>query len=640
MSGTSSFGQLRSAAQMSHAPAPAGVLQRQCACGGHVLGGGECMQCAAKRALLQRRAASVEGRGEVPSSVDDVLHSQGTPLDAATRATMENRFAQAIGLAPAHGAPSPLILPRQGAGRRMDEYEQQADAVAGQVTSGAGSGGFAGRSAVDFSDVRVHADAGAARAADALGARAFTAGSHLVFGEGEYAPRSAAGSVLLAHELTHVLQQRGMDRAAFQCACRTPRGYTFASGPIAAQIRRELAKPQFMLPPAQAGAQPVSRFAPDAVIAILASSNCFLRDAQSIESQYYTREGQPRRGTVPLQIRLHEEAQTGSYFAREATAHRVEVQVEAGTGTAALQALVRRIVHEIVHVTHTPVAAGPARGPVATAEQAGIAEEAQTRARENEIMDEIAAAQRWTLTATPARPAEVREILRTGWPQLTYQEYFIIEEMKRRKRVPNLDEQQAVLAARRMVGSRGVGYVSPAAVQTFTFDRAALARHRQTAGTQPVEPLDIDDAMGCANLFGRPRLPAGVSPGCQELLRILRGSSPLPVETVARRRAMHEILSNWQTQRYEPMRRAYSASSAFIGWYDGLAQTVRSHSNTLKFFQWVLIAESMSAEWQAVGRVDPEVRRRHFEFLRAIMGRALLRGVPEPPSAPTPRRTR
>ena len=639
MSGTSSLGQLRSAAQKSHAPAPAGLLQRQCACGGHVLGGGECTQCAAKRALLQRRAAGAEGRGEVPSSVDDALRSTGTPLDAATRTAMENRFAQAIGLVPAYGTP-PLLLPRQGAGRRMDEYEQQADAVAERVTSGADSRGVAGGSAVDFSDVRVHTDADAARATDAVGALAFTAGPHLVFGEGQYAPRSAAGSLLLAHELTHVLQQRGMDRVAVQCACRPPRGYTFGSSPIAAQIRRELAKPQFMLPPAQAGAQPVSRFAPDAVIAILASSNCFLRDAQSIESQYYTREGQPRRGAAPLQIHLHEEAQIGSYFAREATAHRVEVQVEAGTGTAALQALVRRIVHEIVHVTHPPVAAGAARGPVTGAEQAGIAEEAQARARENEIMAEIAGAQGWTLTPTPATPAEVRESLRTGWPQLTYQEYFIIEEMKRRKRVPNLDEQQAVLAARRMIGSGGVGYVSPAAAGTFTINRAALSRHRQTAGNRPVEPLGIDDAMTCANLFDRPRLPPGVSPGCQELLRILRGWSPLPGERVARHRELLRVLEAWQTQRFEPMSRAYNASSVFIGWYDGLPQAVQSHRNTLEFFQWVLIAESMSAEWQAVGRVDREVRRRHFEFLRAIMGRALLHGVPAPAAAQPARRTR
>jgi outer membrane protein OmpA-like peptidoglycan-associated protein len=59
----------------------------------------------------------------------------------------------------------------------------------------------------DFSHVRVHADAGAARAAAALDARAFTIGRDIVLGAGHYAPGTEAGRRLLAHELTHVAQQ-------------------------------------------------------------------------------------------------------------------------------------------------------------------------------------------------------------------------------------------------------------------------------------------------------------------------------------------------------------------------------------------------------------------------------------------------
>lgn len=59
----------------------------------------------------------------------------------------------------------------------------------------------------DFSRVRVHADAEAADAASALRSRAFTVGSDMVFGRGEYAPGTPQGARLLAHELTHVLQQ-------------------------------------------------------------------------------------------------------------------------------------------------------------------------------------------------------------------------------------------------------------------------------------------------------------------------------------------------------------------------------------------------------------------------------------------------
>src|SRR5690348_9227267 len=59
----------------------------------------------------------------------------------------------------------------------------------------------------DFSRLRVHTDAEAAEAARALRARAFTVGDDIVFGCGEYAPGTLRGRHLLAHELTHVLQQ-------------------------------------------------------------------------------------------------------------------------------------------------------------------------------------------------------------------------------------------------------------------------------------------------------------------------------------------------------------------------------------------------------------------------------------------------
>jgi hypothetical protein len=59
----------------------------------------------------------------------------------------------------------------------------------------------------DFSRVRVHADADAARSAHALGARAYTVGEDVVFGHGAYDPNSAAGRRLIAHELAHVVQQ-------------------------------------------------------------------------------------------------------------------------------------------------------------------------------------------------------------------------------------------------------------------------------------------------------------------------------------------------------------------------------------------------------------------------------------------------
>lgn len=59
----------------------------------------------------------------------------------------------------------------------------------------------------DFSSVRIHADAAADRAAQALSAQAYTSGRDIVFAAGQFDPESRAGQQLLAHELTHVVQQ-------------------------------------------------------------------------------------------------------------------------------------------------------------------------------------------------------------------------------------------------------------------------------------------------------------------------------------------------------------------------------------------------------------------------------------------------
>ncbi len=66
---------------------------------------------------------------------------------------------------------------------------------------------FESRYGFDFSKVRIHADIKSAELARALNAKAFTVGQDVVFGAGQYAPWTAAGKILLAHELAHVIQQ-------------------------------------------------------------------------------------------------------------------------------------------------------------------------------------------------------------------------------------------------------------------------------------------------------------------------------------------------------------------------------------------------------------------------------------------------
>src|SRR6185295_5949944 len=102
-----------------------------------------------------QRSAAKGDRSEAPPVVHETLRSQGQPLDPEARTAMEASFRQ------------------------------------------------------DFSGVRVHSDGTAAASARAVGARAYTVGSDVVFGESQYAPAGAAGQRLLAHELAHVVQQRG-----------------------------------------------------------------------------------------------------------------------------------------------------------------------------------------------------------------------------------------------------------------------------------------------------------------------------------------------------------------------------------------------------------------------------------------------
>ncbi|PXX69504.1 Putative peptidoglycan-binding domain-containing protein [Pseudomonas sp. LAMO17WK12:I10] len=73
----------------------------------------------------------------------------------------------------------------------------------------------------DFANVRIHADANADRLARSINAEAFTFGSHIAFRSQRYAPRSESGQHLLAHELTHVVQQTGANPTAARQIQRT-----------------------------------------------------------------------------------------------------------------------------------------------------------------------------------------------------------------------------------------------------------------------------------------------------------------------------------------------------------------------------------------------------------------------------------
>lgn len=83
----------------------------------------------------------------------------------------------------------------------------------------------------DFSQVRVHSDAQARTSARAMNALAYTVGNDLVFGAGQYSPSTSHGRSLVAHELTHVLQQRGIAHPLLQ---RQPAPATSTTAPTPA----------------------------------------------------------------------------------------------------------------------------------------------------------------------------------------------------------------------------------------------------------------------------------------------------------------------------------------------------------------------------------------------------------------------
>jgi hypothetical protein len=104
----------------------------------------------------QRRVATgASGAMEAPPGVHDVLASSGRALDAPTRAFFEPRLGH------------------------------------------------------DFSRVRIHTDSAAGHSAREMKADAYTVESHIVFGAGRFSPESVEGRRLIAHELTHVIQQTG-----------------------------------------------------------------------------------------------------------------------------------------------------------------------------------------------------------------------------------------------------------------------------------------------------------------------------------------------------------------------------------------------------------------------------------------------
>jgi hypothetical protein len=189
------------------------VLQR---CGGTRCPAGTCAH-PEDELHLQRRSLGGEDPDEIPPIVHDVLRSNGHPLDPSIRALMESRFSRDF--ADVHVSPLPKgSLRPKGVGPPDSPFEAEADRVAGLIGNRLRADAHRDTATrpIDFRAVRIHDDDLATSSARFLYATAYTVGNHIAFDRSFFAPHTADGQGLLAHELTHVLQQSGRPAVTVQ----------------------------------------------------------------------------------------------------------------------------------------------------------------------------------------------------------------------------------------------------------------------------------------------------------------------------------------------------------------------------------------------------------------------------------------
>jgi Domain of unknown function (DUF4157) len=190
----------------SFTPIQTGLLQRKCkSCGQHRIAGGACTNCQPKSGLQRKLTIGASNDPlelEADRIADRVLATPANP----TISTAPPRIQRSTGQTTEQADVAPASVDRvlSSPGRPLETSLQQ---DMGQ------------RFGHDFSRVRVHTGDEAARSAQEVNASAYTTGHKIVFGAGQFAPETHEGRLLIAHELTHVVQQK---RHATQWLQRSP----------------------------------------------------------------------------------------------------------------------------------------------------------------------------------------------------------------------------------------------------------------------------------------------------------------------------------------------------------------------------------------------------------------------------------
>ncbi|MEM9006464.1 MAG: DUF4157 domain-containing protein [Cyanobacteria bacterium P01_F01_bin.86] len=198
----------------SHPLSQGNVLQRKCtSCGKHKTGGGTCTKCQSK---AQATALPTIQAKLTVGQPNDKYEQEADRVAAQIMRMPASRPIGGIGSQPPRIQRMCTNCEEEQKIRTKvasDTLPKVTSEIASRIQSLQGSGQplpasarnfFEPRLGHDFSNVRVHTDAASAHS---LNARAYTTGRNIVFGAGQYAPATATGKHLLAHELTHVIQQ-------------------------------------------------------------------------------------------------------------------------------------------------------------------------------------------------------------------------------------------------------------------------------------------------------------------------------------------------------------------------------------------------------------------------------------------------
>jgi hypothetical protein len=186
----------------------------------------------AERVMRMPGPSPAGAPGIAPAPLSISRYPAATLRRAEAEGTNENEEA------PLSFSASDLLSRKETPGAASEVSASTAAEIAGMRGGGAALPApardfFEPRFGYDFSRVRVHTDPRAARTTREVGARAFTVGRDIAFAPGEYRPETEAGRSLLAHELTHVVQQGEQVRAVMRaCDCTKVAG---GSTPTAAQ---------------------------------------------------------------------------------------------------------------------------------------------------------------------------------------------------------------------------------------------------------------------------------------------------------------------------------------------------------------------------------------------------------------------